>query len=171
VMDWDGDGRPDIVAFGEGPTLALTGSRVRAANAAVALGLVVYLNQGNGKWLRKEQATAASRLFGDSITVADFDGDHHLDLATGSGIMGRKDLVDLHKPDGTWEPVEVDTLRPGMYVNAVALGCCSASSRNDAEIDDSNTGIAYPSCSATPEMSLFRLAGKPSLPPASQRCR
>jgi len=131
VMDWDGDVRPDIVAFGEGPTLALTGSRVRAANAAVALGLVVYLNQGNGKWLRKEQTTAASRLFGDSITVADFDGDHHLDLATSSGIMGHKDLVDLHKPDGTWEPVEVDTLRPGMYVNAVAAADLDHDGRAD----------------------------------------
>ncbi len=120
VTDWNGDGRPDIVAFGEGPTLAIANARARATSAPQSLGLAIYINQGDGKWKRQDQGTANGHLFGDSLVLGDFDGDKRLDVATSSGVMGRKDLVDLHRADGSWEPLNIDAMRPGSYVNAVA---------------------------------------------------
>lgn len=131
VTDWNGDGRPDVAALGEGPTLAVTAARVRAPGAAQSLGLVVYLNQGNGKWKRQDEGTGGGQIFGDSLALGDFDGDKRLDLATSTGVMGRKDLVDLHQADGSWRPVEVDTLRPGSYVNAVAAADLDRDGRAD----------------------------------------
>ena len=131
VTDWNGDGRPDIVALGEGPTLAMTTARVRAPGSAQSLGIVVYLNQGDGKWKRQDEGTGGGHIFGDSLALGDFDGDRQLDLATSSGVMGRKDLVNLHQRDGSWQPEDVDTLRPGIYVNAVAAADFDRDGRTD----------------------------------------
>ncbi len=131
AVDWNGDGKQDIIALGEGPTLAITTARVRAAGSVPALGLVVYINQGDGTWKRQDVGSAATHLFGDSLAVGDFNGDHRLDLATSSGVMGRRDLIDLHKDDGTWEPVEIDTMRPAAYVNAVAAADLDHDGRSD----------------------------------------
>ncbi|HXO22054.1 MAG TPA: VCBS repeat-containing protein [Thermoanaerobaculia bacterium] len=118
VVDWNGDGRPDILALGEGPGLNVTAGRAQPL-ASQAFGVIVYLNQGNGKWLRKDQGTGRAQLFGDSLTVGDFNGDHRPDFATSSSVMGRKDLVDLGRADGGWDPVSLDLVRPAAYVNAV----------------------------------------------------
>src|SRR5262249_38081245 len=82
-------------------------------------------------WMRKDLSAAAGRLFGDSLAVGDFDGDHRLDLATSSGVMGRRDLVDLRKADGTSAPVDVAAVRPGAFVNAVAAADLDRDGRAD----------------------------------------
>jgi hypothetical protein len=120
VADWNGDGRPDLLALGEGPRLNISGGRAQGQLASSqAYGVVIYLNQGNGKWLRKDQGTGPVNLFGDSLTLGDFNGDHRIDFATSSGIQGRKDLVGLGKADGGWDTVTLDQVRPGSYINAV----------------------------------------------------
>jgi FG-GAP-like repeat len=120
VADWNGDGRPDLLALGEGPRLNISGGRGQGQLApSQSFGVVVYLNQGDGKWLRKDQGTGFVNLFGDSLTLGDFNADHRIDFATSSGVQGRKDLVNLGKADGGWAAVNLDQVRPASYVNAV----------------------------------------------------
>ncbi len=120
VADWNGDGLPDLLALGEGPRLNISGGRGQGQLvSSEAYGVVVYLNQGNGKWTRKDQGTGAAHLFGDSLSLGDFNADHRVDFATSSGVQGRKDLINLGKSDGGWETVTLDQVRPASYINAV----------------------------------------------------
>jgi VCBS repeat protein len=120
VADWNGDGRPDLLAFGEGPRLSSTGGRAAGVVPTSSYGVVIYLNQGDGTWVRKDQGTgAAAHVFGDSLTLGDFNADRHLDFATSSSVQGRKDLLNLGRADGGWDPMELAEVRPGSYINAV----------------------------------------------------
>ena len=56
------DGRPDIVAVGEGPrppTGPTPGGTTDGTRRSGGYGLVVYLNQGDGTWVRKDQGTSS----------------------------------------------------------------------------------------------------------------
>jgi hypothetical protein len=120
VTDWNHDGRPDIVAVGEGPRLNLAGrdsAKVSANNEAY--GVIVYLSQPDGTWLRKDQGTSSREIFADTITLGDFNGDHRVDFATGSSILGRRTLVNFSREDGGWNTVEVDAVRPHSYVRSI----------------------------------------------------
>ncbi len=135
VADWNGDGRPDLLALGEGPRLNISGGRGQGQLVtSQAYGVVVYLNQGNGKWLRKDQGTGTANLFGDSLTMGDFNGDHRIDFATSTGVQGRKDLINLSKADGGWEPVTLDQLRPTSYINAVHAADFDHDGRTDLAV-------------------------------------
>lgn len=119
VVDWNGDGRPDIIASGEGPRLNLMGrDQARPTEKTEAYGVVVYLNQGNGTWLRKDQGTSNREIFSDSIAIGDFNGDHRKDFATGTSVQGRRGLVNLNRPDGGWTTVDVP-VRNAAYVRSV----------------------------------------------------
>jgi hypothetical protein len=119
VADWNHDGRPDILAVGEGPRLNVMGrDQARPVANTESYGIIIYLNQGNGTWLRKDQGTSSREIFSDSIVMGDFNGDHRLDFATGSSIQGRKNLVNLGREDGGWSPRDVD-VHPHAYVRSV----------------------------------------------------
>jgi hypothetical protein len=119
IVDWNGDGKPDIVALGEGPRLNISkaGGASPISNT-LSYGPVVYLNQGDGSWQRKDAGTGQGQLFGGQITVGDFNGDHRPDFATASAVQSARNLVNLQRPDGSWENVEID-VRPNAYVRAV----------------------------------------------------
>ncbi len=120
IADWNHDGRPDILAVGEGPRLNVMGrDQARPATNTEAYGVVIYLNQGSGTWVRKDQGTSSHEIFADSIAVGDFNGDHRLDFATGSSIQGRTSLINLGREDGGWNPRDVDQLHPRAYVRSV----------------------------------------------------
>jgi len=120
VADWNGDGRPDIIASGEGPRLNLMGrDQARPTEKTEAYGVVVYLNQGNGTWLRKDQGTSSREIFSDTLTVGDFNGDHRKDFATGTSVQGRKGLVNLGRADGGWDTVDIPDVRHGAYIRSV----------------------------------------------------
>jgi hypothetical protein len=135
VVNWAGDKRPDILALGEGPRLSLSAARpgVPPSGSGRSYGPVVYRNQGDGSWKRQDQGTSQNEVFGDSLTVGDFNGDGRLDFAIGSGVQGRRDLVFLGRADGGWDKVEID-VRPRSYVRSVAAADFGGTGRSDLAV-------------------------------------
>lgn len=133
VVDWNHDGRPDILANGEGPRLDRSGARLPGTFGEGSDGPVLYLNQGDGSWKRKDQGLSVEQGFGDGIAVGDFNGDGRPDFATASGVMGFSRLVHLHRADGGWDDVSLD-VRPGIYVGSVAAGDFDHDGRSDLAV-------------------------------------
>jgi FG-GAP-like repeat len=119
VVNWNGDRRPDVLALGEGPKMSVQSLQAgKPPEPSRSYGTVVYLNQGDGTWKRRDQGTGDNQVFGESLTVGDFNGDGRPDFAVGTSIQGRRDLVYLGRADGGWDKVEID-VRPGAYVRSV----------------------------------------------------
>lgn len=132
AADWDGDGRTDLVALGEGPRMGRSsGPGGRRDFDPGPRGGVVFLNRGDGSWrlLSREEPTGG--VFGDSITVADLDADGHTDFLTASASINRRDLLFLASEDGTWQPRKLDALPPASYVWAVDSADVDADGRTD----------------------------------------
>lgn len=119
ARDWNRDGRPDLVALGEGPNRA----------GASSLGWVIYLNQENGRWQKHAQPAVPTRTFGDALAVGDFNGDGHDDLLTASLVMGNRDIV--HYGGAQVRTVTVEALRPPSLVFSVASADFDGDGRDD----------------------------------------
>lgn len=135
IVNWNHDRRPDILALGEGPRLNISAVRGEGGvlGSGQSYGPVIYLNQGDGSWKRKDQGTGHDQIFGDSVTVGDFNGDGRPDFAVGSSIMGRRDLVYLGRADGGWDKQEID-VRPAAYVRSVVAADFDHGGRSDLAI-------------------------------------
>ncbi len=118
--DWNGDGRPDLIALGEGPDRSGLSSPDAGMDSSYGLRVWLNLPPPSSRWLSAIRSASAKPPFGDSLAVADLNGDGLLDLATGSQIYGRRDIVNLGREDGSWAAVEVDALPRRGYVSAVA---------------------------------------------------
>jgi hypothetical protein len=122
VLDWNRDGRPDLLALGEGPR---PGSRASSGNFSVnfgdAFGALLFLNRGDGTWERRTQGNGRGGLFGDHLAVGDFNGDGQMDFVTGSGTINRRDLVHFGDEAGNWAQTAVEEVRPRGYVRAVTV--------------------------------------------------
>ena len=114
VVDWNRDGSPDLLALGEGPRLGLSGPLPQA------VGLLLYLNQGNGTWTRHTRGPEA-RVFGDDLALGDFNGDNRQDVLTATSILSQRDILFLGLENGSWEPALLRSLRPIAFVRAVAV--------------------------------------------------
>ena len=123
TLDWNSDGLPDLVAVGEGPRL--TG---KSSN-----GVVIFLNQGPKGW-RRSEPTLSPGINSDSIALGDFDGDGHLDVATGSSVLGRNDLVNLWRSNGSAKTIDLDLPGPNHYVQAVGAGDFDNDGRDDLAV-------------------------------------
>jgi hypothetical protein len=97
----------------------------------VSRGVALYLRQADGSWARRDPPPSASPIFGTSIAIGDFNGDGRPDFATGTGIQGRRDLVNLGLPDGGWRTFTLDALRPMAYVTAVTAADLDRDGRHD----------------------------------------
>ncbi len=124
ATDWNGDGLPDLVAVSEGPRMGGTAKTVN--------GVFVFLNQGTKGWRRIEPALSPG-IFSDSLALGDFDGDGHKDVATGSMVLGRNDLVNLWR-QGSPTPWAVDIPGPLHYVHAVAAGDFDHDGKDDLAV-------------------------------------
>lgn len=137
AADWNGDGRPDLVSIGEGPRMAGNlspgaGGRVVAGSA---YGAMVYLNQGDGTWVRKDEVSASSKLFGEDLAVADFTNDGRLDMILGSSVFGETDILRIGgTTDGVGTKAELSGLRPSSYVGAVDVADLNRDGRPDLAV-------------------------------------
>ena len=120
ALDWNHDGKMDLVALGEGPRMTLSARGKEPSFDRGAQGPVVFLNKGDGTWERKDQGTGRHKVYGDVLRFADVNRDGHLDFVTGSSIGGYKGILHLGKADGGWDVAELPTLRLGV-VSAVEI--------------------------------------------------
>ena len=94
-------------------------------------GMIVYLNQGDGSWLRRDELKSGVRGFGEDLVVADLNDDGKLDAVLGSGVMGARDILRLGASDGGWSREKLDDVRPRGYVSAVDAGDFNGDGRLD----------------------------------------
>jgi hypothetical protein len=127
AVDWNNDGLPDLVAVSEG--LGSGGSRPVAERD----GVVVFLNQGAKGWRKSERALSKG-IYSDSITLGDFDGDGHLDIAIGSGVMDRRDLVSLWRANGVATRLTLDFPGAHQFVQAVVAGDFDNDGKDDLAV-------------------------------------
>jgi hypothetical protein len=119
ALDWNGDGRLDLLAIGEGPSMARSGPEGTPSFRRGAQGAVVFLNQGDGSWQRLDQGTDRDRVHSDQVALVDLDRDGRTDFVTGSNLSGLKAVLHFALADGSWRAADVATVRPGV-VSAVA---------------------------------------------------
>lgn len=127
TADWNGDGRPDLLSIGEGPHMVTA----QGERPSQDYGFVVYLNQGDGSWVRKDELSHGASGFGDDLAVADFTNDGKLDIVLGTSVMGAKDLLRIGADGGTWSKSDIPGLRPKGYVSAVDVGDWNGDGRLD----------------------------------------
>ena len=110
ILDWNRDGRPDLLTLGEGPRLMRAGSSRTPEVSLGDRGAILFLNRGAGQFERYDQGTGRRKIFGDGLAVGDFDGDGLADFAVASNVRGATELVKMGRKDGTWEDVSLGTL-------------------------------------------------------------
>jgi FG-GAP-like repeat len=130
AVDWNHDGRPDLLALGEGPRLARK-TPESPAMVEGSRGPVVYLNRGDGTWERHDQGTGRERPFGDGLATADFDGDGRPDFVTCSNAVGLRDIVYFGEEGGGWRSEPLGLLPAGVLVWAVTAADFNHDGRGD----------------------------------------
>lgn len=119
AADWDGDGRVDLLALGEGPAFGGAGTRMEDLKGSY--GLVLYRNLGEGRWERRDSGATPAEGFGDALEIGDFNRDGHPDVVRGTGLAGQQSLLYLGTEE-LWEIVSLEGLRPHSFVRDVAVG-------------------------------------------------
>lgn len=130
AADWNGDGRLDLISLGEGPHMATGPGELPSQ----AYGCVVFLNQGDGGWVRKDELKEGARGFGEDLTVADFTNDGKLDIVLGTSVMGAKDIMRIGGDGGAWSKSDLPGVRPKGYVSAVDAGDWNGDGRLDLAV-------------------------------------
>ncbi len=120
AADWNGDGRPDLVALGEGPGRG--DFTTPGTGADSSYGIRVWLNPStpSSSWQLVTPPDPEKSVFGDSLAVADLNGDGRLDLVTASQIYSRRDIVNFGRQDDGWTVIDVTALPRRAYVSPVA---------------------------------------------------
>lgn len=142
AVDWNGDGRMDLLAWGEGPRLTTTRTQGGGDFSRGPRGALIYLNQGNGTWKKQREERAVA--YGDTVTIADFNGDRRPDFVGASSVTGFRKLIHISQPDGTWKADEIAELRPQGTFRGVATADFNRDGRLDLAVGFANRelGIA-----------------------------
>jgi len=111
LTDWNGDGKPDLLAVNEGPSRLAAKTR---ASEAMAL----YLNRGGfWQWVEPKQPLY---FFGAALAVGDVNGDGHPDAVLGTEVAGIRRLVMLGQGE-SWTSRDLRSLPPQAALTAVAV--------------------------------------------------
>jgi hypothetical protein len=130
IVDWNRDGRPDVLALGEGPKgLKTEPGGIGGQLIDTSRGFFVYLNQGDGSWVAERpydlEAMAGSSAgildFGDDFAYGDVDGDGLTDLISATNRLGNQQILSLGSRPGLVATTELPGLRPNALVGAVTL--------------------------------------------------
>ena len=133
VIDWDADGRPDIIAVGEGPRLE------RNSTATSSYGVAVYINRGNGTWTKRQLNEDGAGNFGDSLALGDLNADGRLDVVTASSRLGSRNILYFGQEDGSSHAAALEKVPPLAYVRAVTVGDLDHDGRADLALGYMNT--------------------------------
>lgn len=139
VVDWNRDGRDDILAVSEGPARAGGG-----AASAYAPGKRIYLAGPKG-WTQAEGSSVADSTIGDTVTLGDFNADGRKDFLTAVSLSGTNTVLNLANPKGTgWSVQSVDSIPKGAYVRGVAAADLNGDKRDDMIISwlNNHGGVA-----------------------------
>lgn len=123
TVDWNGDGKLDVIAFGEGPKGLKTNTNPKDRNTINnTRGIRIYLNQGDGTWKVQETSVLDAQRpnFGDSFAMADFNRDGKLDVFAGTRQLGNNVIYGVRQPNGILEFQPFDGVRARSVVNVVA---------------------------------------------------
>lgn len=125
LIDWNGDGRLDILALGEGPKGRQQGPKGQISGQIInnSRGLAVWLNQGDGTWVpeRPGDESGMSFDFGDGFARGDFNRDGKEDIALASRRMSSRSLLGIFNGEsGIWETQTLAGLRARSFIGAVA---------------------------------------------------
>lgn len=125
LLDWNDDGKLDIIAFGEGPKGLKTQVDKDGNNQLIntSRGFLAYLNNGDGTWEAKLLSPRGRRAnFGDDFAVTDFEGDGKWELVTVTRQLGSRAIIASQTDDGEQvEYREVDEIRDNGYVDSIEV--------------------------------------------------
>jgi hypothetical protein len=138
VVDWNKDGRDDILAVSEGPARAGGG----AASAYVS-GKRIYL-AGEKGWTLAEGSVAADPTIGDSVALGDFNADGRTDFLTGVSQAGGKSILNIARSGTSWEVSTIESIRDGAIVRGVAAADLNGDKRDDIFVSwlNSDAGVS-----------------------------
>lgn len=142
AVDWNRDGLPDLLTLGEGPRMSRGGEEGRPRTYASASGPVIFLNRGDGTWdaALQEVEPGERKHYGDTLAVADFDGDGRSDFVVGTSARGARNVLHLATEDERpWEAVPIPSLRGGgAAFRGLAAGDFDGNGRMDLALGYSN---------------------------------
>ncbi len=122
AIDWNRDGRPDLLALGEGPKGLRFGSGEDSGQMInTARSFALFINQGDGTWSRQAVEDTPGD-FGDDFAIGDFDRDGRSDLIIASRRRGNQRILRTSSAgqDGVLAAQRIDQLREGLHLTAVA---------------------------------------------------
>ncbi len=124
AVDWDGDGRTDLVALSEGPR------GFEHVNARTSNGLIFYRNIGDGNWVRQIDRTSV--IFGDKVSLGDVDGDGRPEVISSTNYAGERGLINRWLgSERPFERVAIDELRPSALIWSSTTGDFNGDGRDD----------------------------------------
>lgn len=144
AVDWNRDGRPDLVALGEGPM----GLRPDPRNDS--RGIRIFFN-GPAPW--RQAAVSDSTLFGDAVAVGDFNDDGWPDAVSASNTMGMAAVIAMNDTQDGWLP----TALPGLPARAIVTAAAAADVDGDGRDEAIAAWTAWDDGAQRHGISLFRL--------------